>query len=138
MVGPPLGGFIATHFHWRYIFWINVPIGFLGVALVTRYIPDLARRRSAARCDSFLLSGLGLSSLVFGLGALGQGIIPAPAAAGLVTAGAAALCFYVRHARRTPHPIIDLDLLRVPTFHAAVVGGFLFRMGSGRCLFCCR
>ena len=132
VVGPPLGGFIATYFHWRYIFWINVPIGFLGVALVTRYIPDL-REESVPPLDvtGFLLSGLGLSSLVFGLGALGQGIVPAPAAAGLVTAGAASLLLYVRHARRTPHPIIDLDLLRVPTFHAAVVGGFLFRMGLG-------
>ena len=41
LIGPPLGGFIATYFHWRYIFWINVPIGALGVLLTSRYIPDL-------------------------------------------------------------------------------------------------
>ncbi|BBU61435.1 MFS transporter [Methylosinus sp. C49] len=132
VVGPPLGGFIATYFHWRYIFWINVPIGLLGVALVTRYIPDL-REESVPPLDmrGFLLSGFGLSSLVFGLGALGQGIVPTRAAAGLVAAGAIALLLYVRHARRMPHPIIDLDLLRVPTFRASIVGGFLFRMGLG-------
>ena len=63
MIGPPLGGFIATYFHWRYIFWINVPIGALGVvADAAATSPICARptwRRSISRGS--LLSGLGLS-----------------------------------------------------------------------------
>ncbi|MBV1705272.1 MAG: MFS transporter, partial [Hyphomicrobiales bacterium] len=39
LLGPPLGGFITTYFHWRWIFWINVPIGILGAALAWRFLP---------------------------------------------------------------------------------------------------
>lgn len=132
LIGPPLGGFIATYFHWRYIFWINVPIGALGMILVTRYIPDLREEQTwPLDVKGFLLSGFGLSSLVFGLSVAGPGFASHSGAMALVAVGAVSLALYVRHARRTPYPIIDLDLLRVPTFHAAVIGGFLFRMGLG-------
>ncbi|MGD9541911.1 DHA2 family efflux MFS transporter permease subunit [Methylocystis sp.] len=132
MIGPPVGGFIATYFHWRYIFWINVPIGALGVALVTRFIPDL-REEWTPPLDGVgaILSGVGLSCLVFGLTIAGRGFVPTPVVALIVALGAAALFAYVRHARRAPYPIVDLDLLRIPTFRAAVFGGFLFRIGLG-------
>lgn len=132
MIGPPLGGFIATYFHWRYIFWINVPIGVLGVMLVTRFIPDL-REEWTPPLDiaGAILSGVGLSCLVFGLTIAGRGFAPAPVVALIVAVGAGALFAYVRHAKRAPYPIVDLDLLKIPTFRAAVYGGFLFRIGLG-------
>jgi hypothetical protein len=109
-----------------------VPIGVIGVLLVTRYIPDL-REEQVWPLDikGFLLSGFGLSALVFGLGVAGPGFVAPSYVAALVGAGVVALALYIHHALRTPHPIIDLSLLRVPTFHAAVVGGFMFRMGLG-------
>jgi EmrB/QacA subfamily drug resistance transporter len=132
MIGPPLGGFIATYFHWRYIFWINVPIGVVGVMLVTRFIPDL-REEWTPPLDiaGAILSGVGLSCLVFGFTIAGRGFAPAPVVALIVALGAAALFAYVRHAKRAPYPIVDLDLLHIPTFRAAVFGGFLFRIGLG-------
>ncbi|MFO1103950.1 MAG: DHA2 family efflux MFS transporter permease subunit [Methylocystis sp.] len=132
MIGPPVGGFIATYFHWRYIFWINVPIGALGVALVTRFIPNL-REEWTPPLDiaGAILSGVGLSCLVFGFTIAGRGFVPTPVVALIVALGAAALIAYVRHAKRTSYPIVDLDLLRIPTFRAAVFGGFLFRIGLG-------
>ena len=132
MIGPPVGGFIATYFHWRYIFWINVPIGALGVVLVTRFIPDL-REEWTPPLDvaGAILSGVGLSCLVFGFTIAGRGFIPTPVVAMIVAVGAAALIAYVRHAKRTSYPIVDLDLLRIPTFRTAVFGGFLFRIGLG-------
>ncbi len=77
MLGPPVGGFITTYFHWRYIFWINVPIGILGVTLVSLYIENV-RDPDVRPLDvvGFLLSGAGLSSLVFGLTILGRGFLP--------------------------------------------------------------
>ena len=132
MIGPPIGGFIATYFHWRYIFWVNVPIGALGVALVTRFIPDLREEWSPPLdIAGAILSGVGLSCLVFGFTIAGRGFAPAPVVALIVALGAAALFAYVRHAKRTPYPIVDLDLLQIPTFRAAVFGGFLFRIGLG-------
>jgi EmrB/QacA subfamily drug resistance transporter len=132
VVGPPLGGFITTYFQWRWIFWINAPIGLLGVVLALRFIENI-REREVARFDfvGFVLSGLGLLSLIFGLTVIGRGMVPAPVLATLIIGGAVLLAFYVRHARRVPDAILDLSLLKLPTFFAAVGGGFVFRLGIG-------
>ncbi len=132
VVGPPLGGFITTFFHWRWIFWINVPIGVIGVLLTLRFIANV-RELDVAPFDTkgFLLSGAGLLSLVFGLTIIGRGVAPWSVVAALVASGLVLLAFYVGHARRTPDAIIDLNLLKLPTFFAGVVGGFMFRQGIG-------
>ena len=132
IVGPPLGGFITTYFHWRWIFWINAPIGLLGLALSLRFIENL-RGRDVARFDfkGFSLSGPGLLALIFGLTIIGRDIVPAWMIIGLILLGVALLVAYVRHARRDPDAIIDLSLLKTPTFFAGVVGGFMFRVGIG-------
>jgi MFS family permease len=132
VVGPPLGGFITTYFHWRWIFWINVPIGILGVVLALRFIDNI-HERDVGRFDfqGFWLSGLGLLSLIFGMTIVGRGLVPLPVVACLVGGGAILLALYVAHARREPNAILDLSLLKFPTFFAGVVGGFLFRLGIG-------
>ena len=77
MVGPPVGGFIVTYYSWRWIFFINVPIGIVGVVLVNLFIQDM-READVPPLDflGFLLSGLGLAGLVFGFESIGRGIIP--------------------------------------------------------------
>ena len=132
VVGPPLGGFITTYFTWRWIFWINVPIGVLGVLLSLRFIENI-RERDVARFDftGFLMSGVGLLSLIFGLTVVGRGLLPWPGVLALIVGGALLLALYARHARRDPDAILDLHLLKIPTFFAGVVGGFIFRIGIG-------
>ena len=132
MLGPPVGGAITTFFNWRYIFWINVPIGVLGVTLVTLFIENI-REDEVRRLDiaGFLLSAVGLASLVFGLTILGRSILPTWGVLALMGFGAAVLVLYVRHARRVENPILDLSLLRVQTFRVSVTGGSLFRIGVG-------
>ncbi len=132
MLGPPVGGFITTYFHWRYIFWINVPIGILGVTLVTIFIENI-KDADVRPLDvpGFFLSGIGLASLVFGLTILGRGFIPTWSVLALMGFGAVVLGFYIRHARRVAFPIIDLTLLEVRTFRVSVTAGSLFRIGIG-------
>jgi EmrB/QacA subfamily drug resistance transporter len=132
MLGPPVGGFITTYFHWRYIFWINVPIGLLGVVLVSLFIDNI-REPEVHPLDyvGFALSGAGLSCCVFGLTLLGRSFVSAWQALGLIGFGAALVGLYIRHARRVAHPIIDLDLLKVATFRVSITGGSLFRIGIG-------
>ncbi len=132
MLGPPLGGFISTYLHWRWNFWINVPVGALGVILVTLYIPDI-REKDVAAFDArgFLLSGFGLSSLIFGLTVLGRGFIPRDANVALILFGLGCMAIYVHHALSVANPILDLRLLKIKTFSASLVGGFLFRIGVG-------
>lgn len=132
VVGPPLGGFITTYFHWRWIFWINVPIGVLGVLLSLRFIENV-RERVVAPFDfkGFVLSGLGLLSLIFGLTVVGRELVPLYIVGGMILGGITLLWLYAGHARRTPDAILDLSLLKLPTFFAGVAGGFLFRLGIG-------
>jgi EmrB/QacA subfamily drug resistance transporter len=132
VLGPPVGGFITTYFHWRWIFWINVPIGAIGVILASLFIPNL-KEDAPWPLDraGFLLSGTGLAALIFGLTVAGRGFIPAAANIAMIAAGMVLVALYVLHARRVPFPIIDFRLLRVPTFFAAIIGGFFFRVGIG-------
>lgn len=130
VIGPPLGGAITLYAHWRWIFIINVPISVLGIWLVLRHIPNI-REPEVPPLDArgFTLSGIGLSALVLGLSALGGHLMPASITAACIVAGALALAGYVWHARRTEHPVLDLGLLELPTFHTGVVAGSLFRVG---------
>ena len=130
--GPPLGGFITTYFSWHWIFIINVPIGVLGIAMATFFIPDIqAERPPAFDFIGFVLSGLGIGGLAFGFSVLGLALLPPRWIAALIGVGALAAAAYVLHAKRTPAPILDLRLLQRPTFRASIFGGFMFRLGVG-------
>jgi len=132
VIGPPLGGFITTVFEWRWIFWINIPIGLIGIYLASRYIENF-REEDVPPLDikGFFLSGIGLSGLAFGITTIGQGLFPLEVVLSLIAAGIVGIALYVRHARRTPAPLLDLSLLKIHTFFASVTGGFLFRIGVG-------
>jgi len=132
VIGPPLGGFISTVFDWRWIFWINIPIGLLGIYLATRFVENF-REEEVPPLDikGFFLSGIGLGGLAFGFTVIGQPLFSAPVVAAMLVTGAVALTLYVRHALRVPAPLLDLRLLKIDTFFASVAGGFLFRLGIG-------
>jgi EmrB/QacA subfamily drug resistance transporter len=132
VAGPPLGGFITTYFHWRWIFWINVPIGILGVLLSLRFIENL-RELAVPRFDfkGFVLSGVGLLSLISGLSMIGRGIAPYGLVVAMIAIGALSLAAYASHADGNEDAILDLKLLKIPTFFSGVVGGLIFRTGIG-------
>ncbi|WP_333826141.1 DHA2 family efflux MFS transporter permease subunit [Pinisolibacter sp.] len=132
VVGPPLGGFITTYASWRWIFWINVPIGLIGIAASLALMPHI-REEATGPFDAvgFLVSALGLAALVFALETAGRDLVAPSAVWAAFAVGVALLALYVRHARRIARPLIDLELLRLPTFRAGVLGGSLFRLGVG-------
>ena len=132
VVGPPIGGFIATYGAWQWIFFINVPIGIVGFVLVSLFIEEV-KEPGRPRFDTlgWTLAGLGLAALVFGFENIGRGLLPNAAVIALLAAGAALLVAYVAHMRRAARPILDLTLLRIPTCGASIAGGFLFRIGIG-------
>jgi MFS family permease len=111
LVGPPIGGFITTYFDWRWVFWMNVPIGLLGLAVATRYLPEVPPE-PVAPLDfrGFLLSALGLSSLVFGFTIMGRDLLPITGQIVLISFGALCLALYVRHAATAKNPIPALWL----------------------------
>lgn len=132
VVGPPIGGFIVTYFDWRWIFYINVPVGVLGLVLVTMFIEDI-RETARPQFDGWglLLSGVALSGLMFGLETLGRGVLPPRLIAAIIGAGVAAAIGYMLHARRHPAPLLDFSLMRLPCFGVAFTAMMLFRTGIG-------
>ncbi len=119
------------YFHWRWIFWINVPVGAIGIIIATLFLDDIKGEALPFDVSGFLLCGLGLAFLLFGLGGVGRGLIPWHAAIVLAAFGILALAAYVLHARGAVFPLLDLKLLSIKTFRASVVGGSLFRIGIG-------
>ena len=131
IIGPPVGGFIVTYLDWRWIFYINVPIGLLGFTLVSLFIENHREPRTE-RFDlvGLLLSGTSLACLFFGFemtSHTGEGAVAGVCLAiGLVLGTG-----YVLHARRIPAPVLDLSLMRIPSFGLSVIGGALTRVTQG-------
>jgi EmrB/QacA subfamily drug resistance transporter len=131
IVGPPLGGFIVTYFDWRWIFYINIPIGLLGIVLVSVFIEDFrSEKRVPFDTVGFILSGIALGSLLFGFEMSshpGAGMF----SVFLVAIGLLFGVLYLRHARKHPAPIMDFSLMKVPSFGTSVIAGSLTRITQG-------
>jgi MFS family permease len=135
MLGPPLGGLIVTVADWRWIFFVNIPIGILGIVLATLFIPEIREETPPLDTRGFLLLAAGLGGLILGTAMLGRRIAPPQVAAACIAAGAIALPLYARHAFSVPRPLLDLRLLRLKTFEAGIAGGVFFRFGVGASAF---
>ena len=132
LFGPPLGGLIVTIATWHWIFIVNIPIGLLGIVMVTKYIPDVSVAK-AARFDlvGMLLIGFGLGGLAFGLSMTRNAAVPLLVDLALAAAGAVLIALYVAHARRIANPVLDIGLLGLRSIQVSVFGGFLFRASLG-------
>lgn len=132
VLGPLLGGFITTYWSWRWIFWINIPIALAGLVLVTLFIPTI-RSDDVRAFDAvgFALLGPGLAAFLTGITLAGLGLAQPLWSAVFTLGGLALVLAYARHARQVAAPLIDLTLLRIPTFRIAALGGTFFRVGAG-------
>src|SRR5262245_15062245 len=135
MLGPPLGGLIVTYADWRWIFFVNIPIGLLGIVLATLFMPDVREETPPLDIRGFVLSALGFGGVVLGTAMMGKRIAPPEVAIACLLGGGAALALYVRHAYRVERPLLDLRLLRFRTFEAGIAGGLFFRFGVGASAF---
>ncbi|WP_233868555.1 MFS transporter [Paraburkholderia adhaesiva] len=132
VVGPPLGGFITTYLHWRLIFFVNIPIGLLGIWLARRHIANMHEEHPGPLdWSGFILSAGGASLFMLGLSLVGSGLVSFGTALAMCVVGAALLAVYWLYAQRVERPVLDLGFLRIPSFNASVAGGSLFRIGLG-------
>jgi MFS family permease len=131
VVGPPVGGFITSYLGWRWIFFLNVPIGLAGIGFALALISGqrgLGGRRFDLR--GFLLCGIACVSLIYGLELLGQTPFPGREVALLLGSGLIVGTLAVRYLRRASAPLIDLGPLRIHTFAVTLRGGSLFRLAT--------
>lgn len=131
ILGPAVGGFITTYFSWRWIFFLNLPVGILGIALVMRFIENY-REPQTPSLDwiGFVLSGTAIASLVYDCDLIERPDPSVLAVLALLAISVASGLIAVWHVRRRAHPVIDPTLLQIPTFSVSVCGGTLFRLGT--------
>ena len=132
MLGPVAGGLIVGYFHWRVIFFVNLPIGLLGLALVARRFPDY-RAEKVDRLDVVggILFGSGVGLLSYVLEVFGEHTLGPATVAALFVLSLVLLAGYFRHAIAAAHPLLRLGLFRIRTFRSSVSGSFVTRLGAG-------
>jgi EmrB/QacA subfamily drug resistance transporter len=132
ILGPPVGGFITTYASWRWIFFLNLPVGVVGVVLVWFFIENY--REDVKTCFDgigFVATGIAIASLVLDCDLVVQPGVGAAPILGLFVLSLASGVFAAWYMLRRPDPIIDLTLLRIPSFFTGVAVGSMFRIAAG-------
>ncbi len=130
--GPLAGGLIVQFLHWRVIFFVNLPIGVVGLYMVYRHLPDY-RAGHVEKLDlvGLILFGAGIALLSYVLEIFGEHTLGDAEILGLLAIAVTLLLGYGVHATRTAFPLLRLSLFRIRTLRAAVVGSFITRVGAG-------
>ena len=132
MLGPIAGGLIVGYLHWRIIFFLNIPIGLVGLVLVYIHLPDY-REENPHPLDvvGLILFGSGIALLSYVLEIFGEHSLSTLEMCGLLALSGALLAGYGLHARTLPFPLLELKLFAIRTFRASVMGSFFTRLGIG-------
>ena len=132
MLGPVAGGLIVDYLHWRIIFFLNIPIGLLGLVMVYLHLPDY-REQDTPPLDllGLILFGSGVALLSYVLEVFGDHTLSIREIFSLLAISSALLAGYWLHAKDTRFPLLRLSLFRLRTFRAAVGGGLITRLGIG-------
>ena len=133
LLGPGLGGFITDNVGWHWIFYVNIPVGLIALAVIWRLLPNIRHVERAGRID-----WLGVTTLVLGLVPILIGFTIAqnnsfgdPYFWAWTGAGLAFLVAFVFVERRAKDPVIPLHLFRNRTFSASMVSIFFATFGFG-------
>jgi len=131
MLGPIAGGLIVGYFHWRAIFFVNLPIGLIGLCMVYLHLPDYREKSDPLDVAGLTLFGAGIALLSYVLEVFGEHTLRLGEILGLLAISILLLAGYGQHAARTAFPLLRLSLFRIRTFRAAVSGSFFTRLGIG-------
>lgn len=132
VIGPAVGGFITSYASWRWIFYLNLPLGVLALAAAWWLVPDQrAAERRPFDFPGFVLSGSALLLLTWGAETASGAAPDWNETLACLAAGGVLLAALGWHLKRAAHPLIDLSSMAIPTFSITIIGGSLFRMAVG-------
>jgi len=132
LLGPLAGGFIVDYLHWRMIFFINLPMGLLGLWLSFHFMPDYrAERSDPLDFRGLVLFGSGVAILSYVLEIFGETRSSMLTILSLLGLSCALLVGYGFHATRAKFPLLRLSLFRLRTFRVSILGSFVTRLGVG-------
>ncbi len=135
IMGPVIGGLIVSNYTWRWIFYINVPIGIVTLVLSGRWLPRFdtdGPSRTAFDTVGFCLLSPGLAALIYSLSEVGTtGSYTSPAVLVSFVLGVVLMAGFILHAVRAKHPLLDLHPFKNRNFAIAnvcifVIGATLF------------
>ena len=132
MIGPIAGGLIVAYLHWSIVFFVNIPVGLLGLYFVQRHLPDY-RESQTHPLDllGLVLFGGGIALLSYVLEVFGEHRLSLPQILAMLGVAVALLAGYGIRASLVAFPLLNLSLFKIRTFRAAVSGGFFTRLGLG-------
>jgi len=135
VIGIVLGGLIVTYVSWRWIFWINVPVGVAALAVATRVLHDRAER-SRHRLDlpGMITLGLGLFGVLWAMTRLATTAFDAEVA-GYLVGGIVLVGTFGIIEMRQPEPMLPLSIFRVPTMTASLLASLFQGLASFAVLF---
>jgi EmrB/QacA subfamily drug resistance transporter len=132
MLGPIAGGLIVGYFHWRVIFFLNIPIGLIGLVMVYIHLPNYFEENiHPLDLVGLILFGSGIALLSYVLEVFGEHTLSSREVSGLLALSLMLLTGYWIHSRHLDFPLLDLKLFSLRTFRAAVNGSFFTRLGIG-------
>ena len=124
VIGPPLGGLLTSAASWRWIFYINLPIGIVAIALALAVIPNhRGEERGAFDIRGFLLLALAVGCLTYGFDVAAGERIEVPTVLALLGAATVAGFLALRHLESAREPVVRLDALRGRAFFVACFSG---------------
>jgi EmrB/QacA subfamily drug resistance transporter len=132
MLGPVAGGLIVDYFHWRVIFFLNIPIGIVGLIMVYLHLPNYVEKDTPPLdIVGLILFGSGIALLSYVLEVFGEHTLSAREIIGMLLISISLLIGYWLHARSLEFPLLRLKLFGIRTFRAAVNGSYFTRLGIG-------
>lgn len=132
LLGPPIAGFVLGVADWPWIFYLNIPVCAAGLLAVWKLVPPRAEMDPGPfDLRGFVLAAIAISALVSATETIGVHVFSLGVQLTLLAIAIVASLAYVRHARRTPKPVLDLTLFKLPTYRASILGGTLVRLGIG-------
>src|ERR1700691_3319813 len=113
MLGPIAGGLIVGYFHWRVIFFVNIPIGLIGLWMVYLHLPDYREKSDPLDTVGLILFGSGIALLSYVLEVFGEHTLGVNEILGLLAVSIALLAGYGLHVSKTAYPLLALSLFRI-------------------------
>lgn len=132
VLGPSIGGFITTYASWRWIFFVNIPVGVIALVLIWIFVENFKNeQKRPLDWGGFILTAIAVACIMYGVEGIGRGGGNFWLALGLLAVGVFFGYLSIRHSKRQTHPLIDLSLMKLQTLRKCVLTGTVFRISIG-------
>ncbi|MDP6881691.1 MAG: MFS transporter, partial [Alteromonas macleodii] len=131
LLGPVLGGYIATHFSWQWIFYMNIPLGIIAIISSLYLLKNIKGNVGKFDIKGFLLTGIGFALFMAGIEFLASTSDKLIRPLGIIAIGLVLMVLAVKHVKTAKNPLFSFDAMQHKTFRLTVFGGSVMRVALG-------